>query len=32
MTISPGASLNEEFTAQGATTSPDGCTFNGAAC
>jgi hypothetical protein len=32
MTISPGASLNEEFTAQGSTTSPADCTFNGAAC
>ena len=31
MTIPPGTSLQENFVAQGTTTSPTGCTFNGAA-
>jgi hypothetical protein len=32
MTIAPGASLSEHFVAQGTTTSPAGCTFDGNAC
>lgn len=31
-TIAPGASLTENFTAGGNTTSPASCTFNGAPC
>jgi cellulase/cellobiase CelA1 len=31
-TIEPGTSLTEHFTAQGTSTSPTSCTFNGAAC
>jgi cellulase/cellobiase CelA1 len=30
--IEPGASLAEHFTAGGAVTVPQGCTFNGAPC
>jgi len=32
MTIAPGASVKENFVAQGSTTSPADCTFDGAAC
>ncbi len=32
MTIPPGGSLPEHFVAQGGTTSPAGCTFDGMAC
>lgn len=32
MTIPPGGSLPEHFVAQGSTTSPAGCTFDGMAC
>jgi hypothetical protein len=32
VTIPPGTSLQENFVAQGTTTSPAGCTFDGAAC
>ena len=30
--IEPGQSVSVNFSAQGATTSPTSCTFNGAAC
>ena len=32
LTIAPGAGLAEHFTAAGTTTTPESCTFNGAAC
>ncbi len=32
VTIAPGASLTEHFVAQGTTTSPAACSFNGTAC
>jgi cellulase/cellobiase CelA1 len=32
MTIDPGASLTEYFTASGSATSPTSCTFNGQPC
>ena len=31
-TIAPGTSLTENFTANGDTTTPTSCTFNGSAC
>jgi hypothetical protein len=31
-TIPPGASLTENLTAEGPTTSPTSCTFNGSPC
>jgi Cellulose binding domain len=32
VTIAPGGSLTENFTARGNWTKPTSCTFNGAAC